>query len=74
MMSHESLSRPQSPATRRDFLCSANPAAARAATNKNSRLRIFQNTMHPAGICHSGYNQSTITYAGGEGFAPPEIV
>lgn len=35
---------------------------------------VQTNTMKPAGVCHSGYNQSTITYPGGDGFARDKFV
>lgn len=35
---------------------------------------VQTNTMKPAGEVHSGYNQSTITYPGGDGFAREKFV
>jgi len=35
---------------------------------------VMTTTMKPAGVCHSGYNQSTITYPGGDGFARDKFV
>ncbi|MFT5470513.1 MAG: hypothetical protein ACI8UO_005642, partial [Verrucomicrobiales bacterium] len=35
---------------------------------------VQTNTIKPAGECHSGYNQSTITYPGGENFARDKFI
>ncbi len=35
---------------------------------------VQTNTIRPAGVCHSGYNMSTITYPGGDNFAAPKFV
>jgi predicted dehydrogenase len=35
---------------------------------------VQTNTMKPPGVCHSGYNQSVITYPGGDNFARDKFV
>lgn len=35
---------------------------------------VQTNTIRPAGVCHSGYNLSTITYPGGDSFAGEKFV
>lgn len=44
------------------------------AYDLESPIAVQTNTIKPAGVCHSGYNQSIITYPGGDNFVNDRFV